>query len=127
MDKFIIYFIDGFISVYYGDDFIPLKYEGEEKFKYSEDFWEWFKKKIEYSKEGLSFIVISDKEFKIPEDIVISKKSRFTKLPSLKVPENFKIYTFPEIKKDIEKITKKSDKKTFLDFFVDKSLKKGRK
>jgi len=126
MDKFIIYFINNFVSVYhYEDKLTPLKYEGEEKFKYNNNFWEWFQRKIEYSKEELSFVIISDKEFKIPDEIVISKKSNFNNLPPLKVPENSKIYTFPKIKENINEIKKKSDKKTFLDFFIDKSVNKS--
>ena len=56
-----------------------IKKNGEKELPYkAATFWEWFKEKIDYESEELSFIVLSDlKEFAIPKDIKIAKKSAF--------------------------------------------------
>jgi len=124
MDKFVIYLIDRYISVYRFDDgnMIALRYEGEERFPYSDDFWEWFKKKIDYNNEELSFVVVSDVEFEISGDIVIAKKSSFDEIPVLREYKNTKIFTFPKIEQtEIKKVIKRDKGKGFVDFFVDKT------
>jgi len=124
MDRFVIYLIGGYVSVYRLDDgsMVPLRYEGEERFLYSDDFWKWFKKKIDYNNEELSFVVVSDVEFEIPGDIVIAKKSSFDKMPVLREYKNTKIFTFPKIEQtEIKKVLKRDKRKGLVDFFVDKT------
>ena len=70
--KILIKCFDSYISVKEEIDgeFISLRKLGEEKFKYDDGFWKWFKKKIRYQNELLSFDVVSDMEdFNIDSDI----------------------------------------------------------
>lgn len=57
------------LSEYADSTLSVLKNRGEKEQAYHETkFWSWFKQKIEYKDEELSFIVITDnKEFLIPE------------------------------------------------------------
>ncbi len=125
MNKFIIYLIDDFISVYgFETEPIPLKKEGEEKFKYSSDFWEWFQEKIDYNNEELSFIVVTNRE-----DFAISKKIKLAETNYIKeTPQGIqhykdtKIKTFPELEKIKKSVILKTVKeKTFADYFVSKT------
>jgi len=70
MDKFFIVLQEGVISVsrYENEEFEIIKHEGEVEQVYnSSSFWSWFKEKIEYEDEELSFVVVTDnKAFTIP-------------------------------------------------------------
>lgn len=48
-----------------------LRREGEDSFKFSEDFWEWFKDKIEYEGEELKFEILSDREIDFDKNLNI--------------------------------------------------------
>ncbi len=75
MSCYLVKFVDGYISTFeYEDDkFVPLTNKGERSWSYDPSFWSWFKKKIEYDGEELSFIAISDQEdFCIPLSCEIS-------------------------------------------------------
>ena len=90
------------------NEFIPIRYEGEEFFDFKDNFWEWFKEKIEYQNEPLSFVVLNKKEFYISEDIKIketNEKFCFSKI-SYRI-ENDTILTFPKVELDLEKIEKR--------------------
>ena len=116
--------IDDFISVSgFESEQIPLRKEGEERFKYSPTFWNWFKEKIEYTDEELSFIIITDRELVIPNEIQIAKKSSFKEIPIVQKYKNTKLYTYPEIEKKAQLILKKAKDKQFADYFVSKTKK----
>jgi len=73
--KILIRCFDDYISVREEVDgeFISLRKLGEEKFKYDDGFWKWFKKKIGYRNELLSFDVVSDMEdFSIDSEINVA-------------------------------------------------------
>ena len=59
------------------NEFIPIRYEGEEFFDFKDNFWEWFKEKIEYQNEPLSFVVLNKSNFSIPNDIKLKSKNNF--------------------------------------------------
>ena len=71
--KILIRYFDSYISVQEEEvegEFVSLKKFGEKHFKYDNNFWQWFKKKIGYDNEPLSFDVISDVEdFTIDSEI----------------------------------------------------------
>lgn len=83
MNKFLIVLKDGNISIskYINAEFEVIKHEGEVKQKYDfNSFWLWFKDKIEYTDEELSFVVVTDnKEFCIPTScgICLSQTNSF--------------------------------------------------
>jgi hypothetical protein len=78
--------------------FVSLKKFGEESFKFEDDFWQWFKKKIDYDNELLSFDVISDiedftidseinvAEFNLSKEEIIEKKQLSTNKKHPKTP-----------------------------------------
>lgn len=69
------------VSEYENGTFTVLKNRGEKEQPYDEaNFWLWFKQKIEYQDEKLSFVVVTDiKDFTIPEysEIQIDKTNYF--------------------------------------------------
>jgi len=105
MNSFVIYSFKENISVYeqISETLEPLKNKGEIEQKYNADlFWSWWKKKVEYQDEELSFIVITDnKEFSIPDDICIADKNSLSQNIIndllLKLPTNSKVLSFPKI------------------------------
>ena len=105
MNSFVIYSFKENISVYeqISETLEPLKNKGEIEQKYNADlFWSWWKKKVEYQDEELSFIVITDnKEFSIPDDICIADKNSLSQniINDLlvKLPTNSKVLSFPKI------------------------------
>lgn len=82
-DKYLIVLLDSKITVSTCEngELSPLKREGEEEQKYEKnDFWNWFKEKIEYNNEELSFIVITNqKDFFIDKEITLSQINNFEK------------------------------------------------
>ena len=107
MNKFLIILAENQISVSECSDgeYNPLKREGEEKQPYDRvTFWQWFQKKLDYSSEALSFVVISDEEdFSIPDDIVLSDVNHFQTdtLCTKKLQQHtkkYKVISFPLIK-----------------------------
>ena len=126
MTKFIIYLSAEWISVsgYEDGTCFPLRKEGEDQFKYTPFFWDWFKEKIEYHEKALSFIVVSDRELVIPKEIHIAKTSAFKEIPVLQQYKNTKLYTYPDLDiKESHVILKKEKERQFADYFVSKTLK----
>ena len=109
MRNFVIYSFKENISVYQQIDetLEPLKNKGEIEQNYNSDlFWTWWKKKVEYQDEALSFIVVTDnKEFSLPADICIADKSSLSQNIIndllLRLPVNSEVLTFPKIE-DLE-------------------------
>ena len=64
------------------ESFEVLKNKGEAWQEYNDDFWHWFKKKIDYKDESLSFAILHNTDNKdkvqIPSDIKISKTNYIT-------------------------------------------------
>jgi len=120
--KFIIYFINGKIKIYDDNRKIYIKFEGEEEFPFFSDFWDWFKKKIEYDNEKISFIIVCDKKITIPNDFNIAKKSAFEKIPTLLSYKNCEVLSFPKIVEKIE--VKKVEKNSIFEHFLKKAIKK---
>ena len=123
MNKFILYLINGKIQVYQVTDSpILLSWEGEEWFEYDANFWERFKQKLDYQDEPLSFIIVSDEELKIPEEIKIAKQSAFEDIPILKQYSHTKIISLPKIKLNPKQVIQKQQpKKNFLDFYLEET------
>ena len=86
------------------DKFIPLSKKGEESWHYDSSFWEWFKKKIEYDDEELSFIIVTDKQdFSIPasSQITLSQTSGFDNYTStnrkiMPISNDLFVLSYPE-------------------------------
>jgi hypothetical protein len=124
MNKFIIYLIKGKIQVLYQKDEQPrlLSKEGEEWFEYDTEFWDWFKQKIDYQDEPLSFIIISDQEFEIVKEIKIAEQSGFKEMPILTQYPKTEIISEPRIKENLKKIIQKKQRElSFLDYFVEET------
>ena len=122
MDSFLLVYTNGQISVAacIDDALKVLKYEGETSQRFQKErFWKWFKEKIEYQNEPLSFIVITDQEsFAVPEDITIAQKSGFSfeclqKIGQKRQFNAYHIFYFPVIEKipPIEKGPQKRQKR----------------
>ena len=77
--NYYIYLRDNKISVSSDDNGVLnfLKYRGENHQDYDEtNFWYWFKEKIAYQNQKLSFVVITDqKDFSIPSEITLSEQN----------------------------------------------------
>lgn len=140
-NKYFIVLVNNKISISRCEngEFFPLKIEGEEEQNYSKNFWEWFKDKIEYDDEALSFVVISDKnDFVIAPDIVLNKINTFENDTLCKkkietLTYRYSLLSFPAMQsissiqeeKDLEtpketiceKTVKRSTKKTIADIF----------
>ena len=109
MNSFVIYSFKENISIYeqISEILEPLKNKGEIEQKYNADlFWSWWKKKVEYQDEALSFFVITDnKEFSIPNDICIADRNHLSLNIMndllLTLPQNSEVLTFPKIE-DLE-------------------------
>ena len=91
---------------------------GEETQTYNENiFWEWFKGKIEYDNQALSFVVITDeKDFSIPKSsqIQLNHKNSFDNYDInelISVPDSLFVLSFPEHKKAPIQKKKKQIKK----------------
>jgi len=105
MYSFVIYSFKENISIYQQIDetLEPLKNRGEIEQNYNADlFWAWWKKKIGYEDEKLSFLVVTDnKAFKIPNDISIADTNGLSQniINDLleKLPTNSEVITFPKI------------------------------
>ncbi len=105
MHSFVIYSFQENISIYQQIDetLEPLKNKGEIEQTYNADlFWSWWKKKVEYQYEALSFLVVTDnKEFRIPDDIYIADKNSLSQNIIndllLTLPTNSEVLTFPKI------------------------------
>lgn len=83
MRSFFIYHKDGNISLYeYIDkELIVLRSKGEEEQTYGHDaFWDWWRDKVEYQDEEISFFIMTDQDsFDIPSDIRIAKQNILSK------------------------------------------------
>jgi len=121
--NFIINLKNNIIEIKNYNDDIILKREGEETFLYDNSFWEWFKGKIGYDNEELSFIIITDKkQFLIDEKIKIPKVSGFKVKPKLIISKNLNLFSYPPLELMAKKIIK-TNKNTLLDFFIDETNK----
>jgi len=131
MSKFIIRIQNDIVSVLEVTDSIhePLTREGEEHFAYSPSFWNWFKEKIDYEGEKLSFIVALDKpsSFAIPEDIQIAEESAFVQMPILPERDDITILAFPSIEESAgdtaRRVLKNDIERSLVDFFIEKTTK----
>ena len=104
---YIIKFIKEFISVFDYKRGFYIKFEGEQTFKFDDNFWEWFKRKIEYDNEILCFVVVTDKEnFEIDNSIKIATRNGFN--PDLLQYKNYNILKFPKEKKQSPKKKKEN-------------------
>jgi hypothetical protein len=109
INSFVIYSFKENISIYQQIDetLEPLKNKGEIEQNYNPHlFWSWWKKKVEYQDEELSFLVVTDnKEFRLPDDIGIADKNSLSQNIIndllLKLPSNSEVLTFPKIE-DLE-------------------------
>jgi len=133
MNKFLIILAENQISVSECSDgeYTPLKLEGEEKQAYDKvSFWQWFKKKRDYSGEALSFLVISDDDnFAIPDEIKLSAINGFQidSLCKKKLQEQSKKHTilsFPLIENLKQALAIKEKEPTKIDVNLNESLTK---
>lgn len=118
MDSFVIYSFNGNVSIYQQIDetLEVLKNRGEEEQNYNAHFfWSWWREKVEYEEEEVSFFVVTDnQEFTIPNDISIANKNSLSQNIInellLTLPLNSEVLTFPKIE-DLK--TTKRDEKVF--------------
>ena len=105
MRSFVIYSFKNKISIYeeIDESLEVLKNRGEKEQEYKPDiFWSWWKNKVEYDNEEVSFLVVTDNEkFTIPNDIVIANISQLSEDVMNDVlqtaPKGCEILTFPKI------------------------------
>ena len=113
-----------------------LKKDGERQWEYDTDFWEWFKDKIAYNNEELSFIVVTDNnQFKIDNSINLTTKDQISTNQllidkALDIKGNNKIFFYPPLKSNTTKSSPKKPKKSntkpiekgsMADFFIAKT------
>jgi len=121
-----------FIAEFDKDGFSPLKHKGEEWQKYDSNFWQWFKDKICYENEELSFALISDSEdFAFDKNLNIAKVNQIEfnlKAHSSIVKDSsmrLKLSFLPELNKkpkDSKSLEKNQIKKNSLaQFYVNKT------
>lgn len=96
MSSYLIKYRDNQISVFECCDtqLATIRNRGEESWEYQgSSFWNWFKEKIEYEDEELSFIVLCDKEFSIDRSIKFTKKHIVTQeqIEDIVFEEDFKV------------------------------------
>jgi len=103
MTYYLIKLFEDNISVYecLDNEQRVLKNMGEESQPYKhDDFWNWWKKKVEYQGESCVFIIITDKdEFDVPQGIQIADVTNIASLysPLLhNIPSNTNIITKPD-------------------------------
>ena len=132
----IIQIKDEISAIEYQNKLEYLKKDGEKRWQYDSDFWEWFKDKIVYDNQELNFVIITDKDdFKIDDSIKISKIDKISTNQSLineilHLKGDNKIFFYPSLKSNITKSspqkTKKSNTKpikrgNIADFFIQKT------
>jgi len=119
MRSFFINHRDGNISLYeYADNELSIfKNKGEDEQTYEYDvFWDWWRDKVEYQEEEVSFLIATDEdEFDIPDNIKIATQNILSKkIISKKIEINFrnlKIINYPLIeKKDVFNLMKEEMK-----------------
>ena len=138
---YVINYLDEEISVsFYGEkSFETLKNKGENRWQYQDNFWNWFKNKISYDNEEISFIIITNSEFSIDKDILLSKQhyiinNRGILNNILSEIGNNQIYFYPEIEDEefinetvedtIKEVkTKVVPKGTLAEYFIKKTTK----
>jgi hypothetical protein len=99
--------------------FMPMKKNGEVWQEYEEEaFWQWFKKKIEYEGEALSFVIMSESEhFSISQTIQLSKRNFIQNRTDIyqlvlnEIASRTQLSFFPPIKQTMAK-QRKSKKKS---------------
>ena len=123
---FLFVFKDKKVAVYLCEDkeMISLRYEGEEFFEFDENFWDWFKRKIDYQGEGLSFIILNRDSFDIPDDIKLKEKNEFC-VDEIDL-EFKKFISFPKIElksktKKLKPLKKVKAKKTIADIYKEET------
>ncbi|WP_432205059.1 hypothetical protein ACQ9ZF_03665 [Cetobacterium somerae] len=116
MFKYIFYFRDNIISAYYfrNSIFESLKYKGDLNIYFEkEEFWKWWKEKVNYNGENVDFCIVSDTKIEQPENgIEYSNETTWKKdeissfLKMNKIKEEIKIATFPSMLEDKEVLEK---------------------
>jgi hypothetical protein len=110
MRSFFINYKDGNISLYeyIDNELIVFKNKGEVEQTYkNDDFWNWWRGKIEYQNEEVSFLIATDQdEFDIPDNIQIATQNILSKKIITKKTKinfnNLKVINYPLIeKKDV--------------------------
>jgi len=110
MRSFFIKHRDGNISLYeYIDEELSIfKNKGEVEQTYEHDvFWNWWRDKVEYQDEEVSFLIATDQdEFDIPDNIQIATQNILSKkiiTKKIKINfNNFKVINYPLIEeKDV--------------------------
>ncbi len=122
MDKYFIALHNGNIAISRCENgaYVSIKKEGEDEQPYHpSEFWEWFKEKVDYDDEALSFIVVCDVDtFTIAKEIRLAKTNAFTNDASClskieKYQNMFTLLSFPKIEKlDIRKKSHPKKSKT---------------
>jgi len=103
---FVISLIDDHITIVEYQKSIQqsIKRNGEESWPYQVDFWDWFRQKISYNHESISFIVITDREgFTIPEDTFNLAQINTLKGCHIQKDDTHRLLTFPALDVDDEK------------------------
>ena len=116
---FLITYINKEITIarYRDGEFHVLKYKGEKVQEYEKDFfWEWFKQKIEYKDEPLSFVIISDQNFFLLPELTIAKEHGFAKDREMQsrlreLASLDKLLYIPQIQSISEEVKKPKQKK----------------
>jgi hypothetical protein len=132
----IIQIKDEISAIEYQNKLEYLKKDGEKRWQYDSDFWEWFKDKIVYDNQELNFVIITDKDdFKIDDSIKISKIDKISTNQSLineilHLKGDNKIFFYPSLKSNITKSSPQKPKKSNIkpikrgniaDFFIQKT------
>jgi len=95
-ELYIIEYFNDYVTTKNYKKNIILKKEGEEKFKFDNEYWQWFKDKIDYDDEILCFVIVTDKEeFQIDKTIKIGNKNNFN--IDLSKYKNSNFFVFPKI------------------------------
>jgi len=128
---FLFIFNNEKISIYRcaDDKLISLKYQGEESFMFDDNFWGWFKEKIDYQNEALSFVILNKDNFIVPNEIKLKKINQFCIEKIDFEYEN--IIAIPQKEIKIKKIEKKikpikkveKNKITIVDFYKEETKK----
>ena len=122
---FLFIFKDNKVAVYLCEDkeIINLRYEGEEFFEFDENFWNWFKKKIDYQGETLSFIILNRDNFSIPNDVKLKEKNEFC-IDEIDL-EFDEFISFPKIElkktKKLKPLKEVKHKKTIADIYKEET------
>jgi hypothetical protein len=133
MGHFLIWHAEDKISIHECVDntLVALKNMGEDQQTFeAKAFWEWWKRKIEYNGEAVSFIIFTDKDaFNVPEDIKIVDVKKLGNLCNqylFKTPKGSHIITKPEnlyVEHDRQKVKKVTNNDNSLEgYFIKETI-----